>query len=67
MNTQQIRKTMVLGGCTYHLPFRTNGHWLEDARGHNVGEMYSEQVALATAIILNEQGNAEWHAKNPTK
>lgn len=46
---------VTLAGETYVLPFRSNGFWVDDARGKSYCECRTAALAKITAGILSEQ------------
>lgn len=54
-----MKQTYRISNITFRLPFRSAGHWVEDATGHNVCEAYSRELAIELAKILNEKAKEE--------
>lgn len=53
INLPSTTKTAIFGHKTFVLPFRAYGFWVEDARGNNVAEAASRELATALAKLLN--------------
>ena len=50
-----VKKTALIGGITYLLPFKADHCGVTDARGHNVCEACNPLVAGAIAKTLNQE------------
>ncbi len=48
-------KSVRIGSTDFILPFRSAGLWVEDARGKNVCECPSQDLAKALAQFMNEK------------
>jgi hypothetical protein len=57
INLPSTTKTVFFGAKRFVLPFRAHGYWVEDARGKNVAEAASRELATALAKLLNGTHN----------